>query len=82
MQIHLTIERHGQPAFEASTGLASLNRTAESLADWLFRENTFPDGAFLLTGTGIVPPDSFTLHHGDMVRIRIDGIGELSNPIA
>lgn len=82
VQIHLTIERHGRSVFDATTGLAKLNRTAESLADWLFRENTFPDGAFLLTGTGIVPPDSFSLDHGDVVRIRIDGIGELTNPIA
>jgi len=82
VQIHLNIERRGRSVFEGVTGLAKLNRTAESLVEWLFRENSFPDGAFLMTGTGIVPPDSFTLDHGDVVRIKIDGIGELVNPIA
>ncbi len=51
------------------------------LAAYLFRENTFPFGAFLMTGTGIVPPDDFTLAPGDRVRITIDPIGTLENDV-
>ncbi len=56
-------------------------RTLDELVDWLGRDNRFPDGAFLLTGTGIVPPDEFSLEPGDLVRISIDGIGTLVNPV-
>ena len=56
-------------------------RTCESLVDWLGKELDFPHGAVLLTGTGIVPPDDFTLQIGDVVDIMIDGIGTLSNPV-
>ena len=61
--------------------LAQMARTPESLAEWLFRENEFPRGALLLTGTGIVPPDEFTLKPGDDVSISIAGIGTLRNPV-
>jgi 2-dehydro-3-deoxy-D-arabinonate dehydratase len=47
--------------------------------EYLYRDNVFPNGCFLLTGTGIVPPDSFTLEPGDEIRIEIDGIGMLIN---
>ena len=57
-------------------------RTLEGLVDWLGRENHFPHGVLLLTGTGIVPPDDFTLAPGDVVDITITGIGTLSNPVA
>jgi 2-dehydro-3-deoxy-D-arabinonate dehydratase len=80
--IRLVIRRGEKTAFEGSTTLAQMARTPESLAGWLFRENEFPDGALLLTGTGIVPPDDFTLHHGDDVSITIAGIGTLRNPVA
>jgi 2-dehydro-3-deoxy-D-arabinonate dehydratase len=56
-------------------------RTFEDLISWLGRENDFPDGAILLTGTGIVPDPPFTLQSGDLVDITIDGIGTLTNPI-
>ena len=56
-------------------------RTFEDLISWLSRENSFPHGVFLLTGTGIVPGDDFTLAPGDVVEIRIDGIGTLRNPV-
>jgi 2-dehydro-3-deoxy-D-arabinonate dehydratase len=59
-----------------------LKRDPASLAGYLFRENTFPNGCFLLTGTGIVPPDSFTLQSGDTIRITIDQIGTLENTVA
>ena len=56
-------------------------RTFEDLIDWVGRENVFPDGVVLMTGTGIVPPDEFTLEDGDSVSISITGIGTLSNPV-
>jgi 2-dehydro-3-deoxy-D-arabinonate dehydratase len=56
-------------------------RSLEDLIDWLGRENHFPDGVILLTGTGIVPPDDFSLEAGDQVSITIDGIGTLTNPV-
>ena len=58
-----------------------MNRKLEDLVLWLGQENSFPDGAVLLTGTGIVPPDDFALAHGDLVTIEIDGIGRLVNPV-
>ena len=81
VEIRLVIRRDGQTAFAGDTSLAQLARTTESLAEWLFRENAFPDGAVLLTGTGIVPPDEFTLKSGDDVSITITGIGTLRNPV-
>ena len=56
--------------------------TFGELVEYLFRSQTFPHGAVLLTGAGIVPPDSFTLAAGDRVRITISGIGTLENPVA
>jgi len=79
--ITLTIARRGQPVFQGDTSLAQLHRSLEDLADWLGRENEFPYGAFLLTGTGIVPPDDFTLEDGDRVAIEVTGIGTLENPV-
>jgi 2-dehydro-3-deoxy-D-arabinonate dehydratase len=81
VEIVLNIVRGGKLAFEGSTTLAQMARTTESLADWLFRENEFPHGAVLLTGTGIVPPDEFTLKPGDEVAITIVGIGTLRNTV-
>lgn len=79
--IALRIERAGTPVFEGSTTLDQLKRTPQELAEFLFRDNTFPTGALLMTGTGTVPGDEFTLHSGDVVRITIDGIGTLVNPM-
>jgi 2-dehydro-3-deoxy-D-arabinonate dehydratase len=81
VEIRLVIQRGGKPAFEGSTTLAQLNRTPESLVEWLGKEIDFPDGVLLLTGTGIVPPDEFNLSPGDTVDITIGGIGTLSNPV-
>jgi 2-dehydro-3-deoxy-D-arabinonate dehydratase len=82
VEIGLTIRRGGAVAFEGATTLAQMARSVESLAEWLFKENEFPHGALLLTGTGIVPPDDFTLAHGDDVSISIAGVGTLRNPVA
>lgn len=79
--IAMTITRGGRPAFTGSTTVASIKRGFDELAGWLCRASTFPHGAFLLTGTGIVPPDEFTLAPGDVVAITIDGIGTLTNPV-
>jgi 2-dehydro-3-deoxy-D-arabinonate dehydratase len=79
--IRLEILRGASTEFSAVTTLAELKRTTTSLAEWLYRENRFPFGAFLMTGTGIVPPDSFTLAAGDRVRITIDPIGTLENSV-
>ena len=77
--IRLSIERRGARVFEGSTSLAQMARPLEELVDWLGREASFPFGAILLTGTGIVPPDDFSLASGDQVHIDISGIGRLSN---
>lgn len=79
--VSLRITRRGEPVFEGQTTLGQLNRSLEELADWLGRENEFPHGAFLLTGTGVVPPDEFTLENGDHVAITVAGIGTLENPV-
>ena len=79
--IRLEILRKGTAAFSAETTLAELKRTPVSLVEYLFRDNSFPTGAFLMTGTGIVPPDSFTLASGDRIRITIDPIGTLENEV-
>ncbi|MFM8274470.1 MAG: fumarylacetoacetate hydrolase family protein [Gemmata sp.] len=81
-EIRLLIRRGNKIAFEGTTTLSQMARSVESLADWLFRENEFPNGAVLLTGTGIVPPDDFTLLSGDDISITIAGIGTLRNPVA
>ena len=77
--IHLKIVRDGAPVFRGSITLAELKRGLEELVSYLYRESSFPNGCFLLTGTGIVPPESFTLAVGDRVEISIDGIGTLAN---
>lgn len=79
--ISLKIDRQGASVFEGTTQISAMARTFEDLISWLGRENDFPDGAILLTGTGIVPDPPFTLQSGDQVAITIDGIGTLTNPI-
>jgi 2-dehydro-3-deoxy-D-arabinonate dehydratase len=78
-EIQLEILRNGESAFAGATTLASIKRDLVSLVEYLYRDNVFPNGCFLLTGTGIVPPDSFTLNDGDEIRIAIAGIGTLVN---
>jgi 2-dehydro-3-deoxy-D-arabinonate dehydratase len=79
--IQLEIVRAGKTAFSGNTTLAELKRDPAELVSYLYRNNVFPDGCFLLTGTGIVPPDSFTLNHGDEIRISIAEIGTLVNTV-
>ena len=79
--IALTVRRDNGVAFAGATTLAMLNRTPESLVEWLFRDNDFPHGALLMTGTGVVPPDDFSLRVGDEVEVAIDGVGTLVNRV-
>jgi 2-dehydro-3-deoxy-D-arabinonate dehydratase len=80
-EINLQIFREGQIEFSDSTTLASLKRDPKLLVEYLYRNNYFPQGCFLLTGTGIVPPDSFTLENGDRIEITISPIGTLVNTV-
>ena len=79
--IRMEIERGSGIVFRGQTSIARMARRFEELIEWLGRDNVFPTGVFLLTGAGIVPPDDFTLCGGDVVRISIDGIGTLVNPV-
>ena len=79
--IRMEIRRAGDTAFTGSTTVSQIRRPLDSLVDWLLTDNEFPHGVYLMTGTGIVPPDDFTLDHGDEIRIEIDGIGTLVNHV-
>ena len=81
LAIELTIIRDGATAWEGSASTSGLRRKIEELAAYLFREDEFPAGVVLSTGTSLVPELPFTLQPGDEVRIRISGIGELANPV-
>jgi 2-dehydro-3-deoxy-D-arabinonate dehydratase len=80
-QISIEILRGGDVVFSGETPLSQMKRSPVSLIEYLYRENSFPSGAILLTGTGIVPPDSFTLAPADEIRITIDEIGTLVNSV-
>ena len=80
-RIDLVISRAGATAFEGETTLAQMRRTPEELVGYLFRELSFPNGCVLLTGTGVIPPDAFTLQSGDVVSITIPPIGTLVNAV-
>ncbi len=79
--IAMQIRREGSLVFEGRTNLAQIKRPFTELVEYLFRDNEFPVGVLLMTGTGIVPDDDFTLAHGDEVAITIDGAGTLVNPV-
>jgi 2-dehydro-3-deoxy-D-arabinonate dehydratase len=81
LEIQLTIRRDGAQLFQESTATSQLHRSLSDLMEYLLRDNEFPAGVFLMTGTGIVPPSEFTLQDGDEVTIRIEGIGSLVNPV-
>ena len=80
--IGLTITRGGKEAFAGSTSLSQMKRGFPELAQWLFRDNDFPRGCYLLTGTGLVPPNEFTLASGDEIAISVAGLGTLRNTVA
>ena len=80
--IRIRIERESQVVYTGETSAGRMKRRFEELAEYLFRSQTFPHGAVLLTGTGIIPPDTFSLQPGDVVKIEILGIGLLRNHVA
>jgi 2-dehydro-3-deoxy-D-arabinonate dehydratase len=81
LTMELTISRGGSPVWEGRSSTSALHRKIDELAAFLFREDDFPAGVVLSTGTSLVPGLPFTLQVGDEVRIRIEGIGELANPV-
>jgi 2-dehydro-3-deoxy-D-arabinonate dehydratase len=81
LSIELTIRRDGAVLFRDETSTSQMHRTFDDLTNYLFRANEFPNGVFLMTGTGIVPPSEFTLEAGDEVTIAVEGIGTLVNPV-
>jgi 2-dehydro-3-deoxy-D-arabinonate dehydratase len=78
-KIKIEIRRGGQSVFAGETSVGQIKRSFGELAEFLFRSQIFPHGAVLLTGTGVVPPDTFTLHEQDLIEIEISGIGLLKN---
>ena len=80
-QIRIEIQRGGQRVFGGETKVGQIKRSFAELAGFLFRCPVFPHGAVLFTGTGVVPPDTFTLQAQDVVEIEISGIGVLRNPV-
>ena len=79
--ISVKITRSGEEVFSGSTEVSQIKRGFDELAEFLFRENEFPKGALLMTGTGVVPDSDFTLSSGDVITIAIDGIGTLENQV-
>jgi len=79
--VSLKIQRGNETVFSGETSAAQMARSFDDLVAWLGRDNVFPNGAFLMTGTGIVPNSDFTLHPGDVVHITIDHVGTLTNSI-
>ena len=80
--IRLRIRRAETDVFAGETTVGRIKRPLPSLAEWLFRDQSFPHGCYLMTGTGIVPPDSFTLQPRDEIRITLEPVGTLINTVA
>ena len=80
-KVKIEIHRGGKVVFGGETSVGQIKRSFEQLAEFLFRSQKFPHGAILLTGTGVVPPDTFTLQEKDDIEIEISGIGLLKNPV-
>ena len=79
--INLTIKRNNAIVFEGSVALSQMKRTVTELVSFVYRESSFPHGCLVMTGTGIVPGNDFTLQSGDEITISIDGIGTLINTV-
>jgi 2-dehydro-3-deoxy-D-arabinonate dehydratase len=80
-KIELVIQRGGRTVFKGNTSAGNIKRSFAELSQYLFRSQRFPNGVILLTGTGVVPPNEFTLEPGDRIRISIAGIGTLENSV-
>jgi 2-dehydro-3-deoxy-D-arabinonate dehydratase len=81
-KITLTINRNNETAFTDTIAISQMKRTPEELTSFVYRECSFPDGCMIMTGTGIVPGNDFTLKSGDEISITIDNIGTLVNTVA
>ncbi|MCA9263297.1 MAG: fumarylacetoacetate hydrolase family protein [Planctomycetales bacterium] len=81
IEVNLEVVRQGARIFAGETHSGQMARRFDDLVEWLGRDATFPRGAFLLTGTGIVPDSDFTLHPNDIIRITIAGVGTLENHV-
>jgi 2-dehydro-3-deoxy-D-arabinonate dehydratase len=81
VSIEMQVIRNGETVFGGKTSVGRMARSFDDLISWLGRENSFPEGVFLLTGTGIVPDSSFTLQPHDSIEITISGIGTLVNSV-
>jgi 2-dehydro-3-deoxy-D-arabinonate dehydratase len=79
--IGLEIKRQKEVVFSGEISINRMKRRHEELVAYLFRETSFPNGVYLMTGTGIVPPDHFTLKLGDEIKISIENIGTLVNTV-
>ncbi|HEY6954172.1 MAG TPA: fumarylacetoacetate hydrolase family protein [Flavisolibacter sp.] len=79
--IRLQISRNGDSVFQGTIAISQIKRELEELVSFVFRECSFPYGCLIMTGTGIVPENDFTLKPGDTVTISIDGIGVLENVV-
>lgn len=80
--IKLDINRNNTKVFSDKIAISQMKRTPEELVEYVFRECSFPDGCLIMTGTGIVPGNDFTLQAGDEIQITIDNIGTLVNVVA
>jgi 2-dehydro-3-deoxy-D-arabinonate dehydratase len=80
--ISIVIRRAGRDVFKGETLVGEIKRPLPSLVQWLFCENDFPAGCYLMTGTGVVPPDSFTLQEADEIRITVPEVGTLVNRVS
>jgi len=80
--IEMRIDRGGAAVFQGATTIRNIKRSFGELVQYLYRETSFPKGCLLMTGTGIVPPNEFTLQSGDTINITIEPIGRLSNRVA
>jgi 2-dehydro-3-deoxy-D-arabinonate dehydratase len=81
-RIAISIRRNNAEIFQGQTEIAKMKQPFENLREHLFRCNSFPMGCYLMTGTGVVPPDQFTLQSKDEITITIDGAGTLTNTVA
>jgi 2-dehydro-3-deoxy-D-arabinonate dehydratase len=81
-KIHMQIERNWKTVFEGQISINQMKRGHGELVEFLTREMSFPNGVYLMTGTCLVPDDTFTLQPDDLVHIEIDGIGKLTNKVA
>ena len=81
LAIRMRIQRGGAPLWQGETSMREFARRLDDLVAYLFREDVFPDGVILCTGTALVPENPFTLEPRDVVEIQIDGLGSLRNPV-